>query len=118
MADSTVYFEQLAGVVNQRWTAKQRRPDRLAEVAADALREVPVPDDLTPSSILGMLVNGTAVPKQRSSTDQFGQPPAVMYKGPDLEIQALTWMEGTTAIHQHGFDGAFRVLTGSSLHVE
>jgi len=41
-----------------------------------------------------------------------------MYRGDELEVQALTWMEGTTTIHQHGFDGAFRVLQGSSLHVE
>ena len=118
MADSIAYFDQLGGLVDQRWTAKGRRPEHLAEVAASALGEVPVPDDLTPASILGMLALGTALPKQRSSADQFGQPPAVMYKSPDLEIQALTWMEGTTAIHQHGFVGAFRVLAGSSLHVE
>jgi hypothetical protein len=39
-----------------------------------------------------------------------GQPPAVLYRNADLEIQALTWMQGTTAIHQHGFDG---VLSGT-----
>jgi hypothetical protein len=118
VADSTTYFERLGDLVDQRWTTKGRGSEQLAEVATEALLEVPVPDDLTPSSILGWLAVGTSLPKQRSSSDQFGQPPAVMYKKKDLEIQALTWMDGTTAIHQHGFDGAFRVLAGSSLHVE
>ncbi len=35
----------------------------------------------------------------------------------DYFIQALTWMEGTTAIHDHAFCGAFMVLEGASLHV-
>ncbi len=111
------YFETLGRLVDQRWTAAGRRADQLAELAETALLDVPVPDSLTVKTVLGLLATGTGLPKQRPSGDKFGQPPAVMYKGEDFEIQALTWMEGTTSIHQHGFDGAFRVLCGSSLHV-
>jgi hypothetical protein len=116
-AQPLAYFEQLGRLVEQRWTARGRHAQQLAEVATDALREVPVPDELTPTSVLGLLAVGSDLPRQRKSSDQFGQPPAVMFKSDDLEVQAITWMEGTTSIHQHGFDGAFRVLWGSSLHV-
>jgi hypothetical protein len=112
------YFSRLGRLVDQQWSAQARRPETLPEIAVAALMEVPVPDGLNPSSILGALSVGTGLPKQRSSSDQFGQPPAVMYRGEQLEVQAITWMEGTTTIHQHGFDGAFRVLHGSSLHVK
>jgi hypothetical protein len=35
---------------------------------------------------------------------------------PRFYIQLLFWMDGTTAIHQHEFSGAFHVMHGSSIH--
>ena len=113
-----VYFERLGALIDQRWTARGRRPGQLAGVATDALGEVPVPADLTPEAILGLLATGTGLPGQRRSSDKFGQPPAVMYRSDNFQVQAITWMDGSTSIHQHGFEGAFRVLQGSSLHVQ
>jgi hypothetical protein len=115
--ETLAYFEQLGTLVDQRWAVRGRSPQSLAEVATEALLEVPVPDAITPGSILDRLVDGADLPKQRPASDQFGQPPVVMYRAGDLEVQALVWMDGTTSIHQHGFDGAFRVFSGSSLHV-
>lgn len=111
------YFRQLGDVVDQSWTAQGRRADQLAETATTALRDLPTPDGLTPQVVLNLLTAGADLPKQRASSDVFGQPPAVMYRSENFEIQAITWMEGTTSTHQHGFDGAFRVVWGSSLHV-
>ena len=111
------YFRQLGDVVDQRWTAQGRRASQLAETATAALRDLPTPDGLTPQVVLNLLTAGADLPKQRASSDVFGQPPVVMYRSENFEIQAITWMEGTTSTHQHGFDGAFRVVWGSSLHV-
>jgi hypothetical protein len=115
--ETLAYFGQLGALVEQRWAASGRSAAHLAEVATGALCEVPVPDSISPSSVLDLLVDGSALPKQLPPSDRFGQPPVVMYKAENFEIQALVWMEGTTSVHQHGFDGAFRVLCGSSLHV-
>jgi predicted metal-dependent enzyme (double-stranded beta helix superfamily) len=112
------YFDELARAVDSRWTAAGRRDDRLTGIAVDTLVELPVPDTLDAVTVLDRLVRDDALPKQRKVTDQFGQPPTVLYLSSGLEVQALTWIEGTTSIHQHGFDGAFRVLQGSSLHVQ
>lgn len=112
------YFDELGRAVDSRWTAAGRRPDRLVGIATNALEEIPVPETLDAVSVLDRLARDDGLPKQRQASDQFGQPPAVLYLESGLEIQALTWIEGTTSIHQHGFDGAFRVLQGSSLHVE
>ena len=117
MNSSLEYFRVLGDEVDRNWTIAGRDPHVLSHLASDALREIDVPEELGAQSILELLVDGSRLPKQRSSSDQFGQPPVVMYKRPDLEIQALIWMEGTTSIHQHGFDGAFRVIAGSSLHI-
>jgi hypothetical protein len=57
------------------------------------------------------------LPPQSRRSDTFGQPPLILHHEDDFFIQALTWMEGTTAIHDHGFSGAFMVLQGMSLHV-
>jgi hypothetical protein len=111
------YFTQLGHQVDQKWSNQGRRSEHLADIAAGVLRDIPAPASLTPEAILGLLAAGTDLPKQRLSSDQFGQPPAVMFRTSDLEIQAITWMEGTTSTHQHGFDGAFRVAWGSSLQV-
>jgi len=111
------YFRQLGDLVDQRWTAQGRRAAPLAGIATTALRDLPTPEGLTPEVVLNLLTFGADLPKQRASSDVFGQPPAVMYRSENFEIQAITWMEGTTSTHQHGFDGAFRVVCGSSLHV-
>lgn len=111
------YFRRLGVVVDERWTAVDCRVEHLAGLAAEALEEVPPPDDLTPEALLGELVANTSLPEQGPAADNFGQPPAVVYRNGDLLIQAITWMDGATSIHEHGFDGAFRVLRGSSLHV-
>lgn len=116
--ETLVYFKTLGELVEQRWTAQGRRSERLPAIATAALQDIPVPSGLTPELILDLLATGRNVPKQRPSSDIFGQPPAVMYRGESFQIQALTWMEGTTSTHQHGFDGAFRVVWGSSLHVK
>jgi hypothetical protein len=115
--ETLVYFTQLGRQVEQKWAAHGRRSERLSAIATDVLRNTPVPAELSPDVILDLLATGRNMPKQPSSSDKFGQPPAVLYRGEGFLIQALTWMEGTTSTHQHGFDGAFRVAWGSSLHV-
>ena len=47
---------------------------------------------------------------------EFGEPEIVAYSHPRFYIQLLFWMDGTTAIHQHEFSGAFHVMHGSSIH--
>lgn len=112
------YFEQLGHLVDSRWTAAGRRAGDLPAIAGAALEELPVPDTLDVFAVLDLLARDDGLPKQRKVSDQFGQPPTVMFSSAGLEVHALTWIDGTTSIHQHGFDGAFRVLQGSSLHAE
>ncbi|GLZ77484.1 hypothetical protein Afil01_22910 [Actinorhabdospora filicis] len=66
-------------------------------------------------TLTAWLMSSNRVPRQVSAP-QFGQPPITLYIGHKFYIEALVWRDGTTAIHQHSFNGAFTVLQGSSLH--
>jgi hypothetical protein len=118
MKEVVAYFGILGQQVDQKWTHFGRNPENLSSIAYDVLVETPAPSSLCPEVILELLSRDSSLPKQRKSTDLFGQPPVTMYRSDDIEIQAITWMEGTTSTHQHGFDGAFRVAHGSSLHAQ
>jgi hypothetical protein len=72
---------------------------------------------VTSSDILEWAATAADLPPQSRRSDTFGQPPLVLHHEGDFFIQALTWMEGSTAIHDHAFCGAFMVLEGASLHV-
>ena len=112
------YVSRLAASTGAIWGESGRRATGFPEAASRALREVEPPDFDT-ADLLTFFATEAAerLPTQSGLGDQFGQPPVVLYQGADFFIQGLTWMEGTTAIHQHGFSGAFRVVDGQSLHV-
>ena len=112
------YFGSLGDFVDQRWESVGRHPDELAAIAVDALESIEEPAELTPEVVLQLMAMGTSLPRQLNSSDRFGEPPVIAYRTEDFEIQVLNWMEGSTSVHQHAFDGAFKVQSGSSLHVE
>jgi hypothetical protein len=71
--------------------------------------------EITPDDILEWVLWGAELPEQADPTAIFGEPPITLYRGRRFYIEALFWLDGTPAIHQHAFSGAFQVLQGSSL---
>ena len=118
MVDGRVgsYFEALGDEVVARWKAGGSTDAALVDAAEAAMRVVDVPAGIDATTVLDYLVGGGDLPPQNKS-DPFGQPPVVAYAHEEIFVQVLFWMDGTTAIHDHGFAGAFGVLQGSSLHV-
>ncbi|MDQ6838177.1 MAG: hypothetical protein M3137_07585 [Actinomycetota bacterium] len=111
------YFAELGRATSQRWTTSGRSGVSLPDVAEWSLTEIEVPAAVTPTAVLAEAARSSSLPEQTQRGDPFGQPPLVLHREPDFYVQALTWMDGTTEIHQHGFAGAFKVLAGKSLHV-
>jgi predicted metal-dependent enzyme (double-stranded beta helix superfamily) len=112
------YFSDLGESVSRRWSARGRRPTELSAVATSALLEMPPGPEVGAVAILEHALRSSDLPaKQSSLSDIFGQPPLVLFSASDFFVQALTWIDGTTDVHQHGFDGAFAVAEGASLHV-
>lgn len=110
------FFEALGRAVDTEWTAAGRSPERFAAVAARVLGEATPPRDLTAPAVLREAI---ARPRLDAlGPDNFGQPPLTLFRAEDFYVSALYWLDATTAIHQHAFSGAFRVLVGSSVHCE
>src|SRR6185312_13331463 len=55
-------------------------------------------------------------PPQQDRNAKFGNPPITVFVGSRFYIDVYYWLDGTTAVHQHGFSGAFQVLLGGSVH--
>jgi hypothetical protein len=114
----TEYFSALGGAVAHAWTGPTRRPEGLADAAVVALTALRPGPDVGAKAVLEHAATGRELPAHQSGpSDIFGQPPLILHDGDGFFIQALTWIDGTTDIHQHGFSGAFGVAEGLSLHV-
>jgi hypothetical protein len=112
------YFDDLGRLVSKNWSGLGRRVESLAEAATLALTEMPPGPDVGALPVLEHAVGCGDLPAGQSKlSDTFGQPPLVLHVEDDFFVQALTWIDGTTDVHQHGFDGAFAVADGLSLHV-
>ena len=85
-------------------------------LASDALRQSDLPSKVTAWEVLAWALGETELPLQRDLGAKFGDPPVTVFSGPRFHIDLYFWFEGTTAIHQHSFCGAFQVLLGSSIH--
>jgi hypothetical protein len=105
-------FDELARDVHRRLEADL---SRLPEVACEALVAARLHERITHEQIFRWAVSAPELPEQ-NITSRFGEPPLEVYRDDDLLIQVLTWMDSTTAIHQHAFAGAFCVLQGASCH--
>ncbi|MBK8286905.1 MAG: hypothetical protein IPK97_19710 [Ahniella sp.] len=89
---------------------------RLESVATDMLAKWNPSAQVTPDQIIDYVLTASALCKQADLDGRFAEPPVSLYAGEHFDISALFWLDGTTSIHQHGFCGAFHVLSGSSIH--
>jgi len=69
-----------------------------------------------PGKSIRWVHNSVSLPEQQDIEGRFGNPPITMFSGARFYIDVYYWLDGTTAIHQHSFTGAFQVLLGSSIH--
>jgi hypothetical protein len=80
------------------------------------LRAANLPAKVSAWDVIEWTMQETFLPEQRDLPGHFGDPPITLYNAPRFHIDVYFWLEGTTAIHQHSFCGAFQVLMGSSIH--
>lgn len=109
-------FEQLGAEIESLWLEKNYNEELLPAIAKEALQRADLPSKLSAWDVLEWSLKQTELPRQRDVRASFGDPPVTIYSGPRFHIDVYFWFEGTTAIHQHGFCGAFQVLLGSSIH--
>lgn len=109
-------FNNLGAEIEVLW--RDRDYDELAfpEIAAEALKKANLPAKVSAWEVIEWTMQQTFLPEQRDLKGSFGDPPITLYNSPRFHVDVYFWLEGTTAIHQHGFCGAFQVLLGSSIH--
>jgi len=103
----------LAKDIDAAWSRVNYAEENFCEIAAAHLNRTL---DLDFATVALRVCQGAVLPEQRRLDEAFGQPALTLYSGPHFQIEALCWHSGSPAIHQHAFSGAFRVLTGQSVH--
>jgi hypothetical protein len=103
--------------VESDWRAVDYSPVVFPELAERLLREANLPEQVSPDELTTWVLESATLSPQADPSARFGQPPVTLFRGARFYIDALFWVDGTTTVHQHGFSGAFQVLTGSSIEM-
>lgn len=109
-------FQTLGAEVEQLWRDRNYDETLFPEIAAQALERANLPEKISAWEVIEWTLRERNLPEQRDLRGSFGDPPITLYNGPRFHIDVYFWLEGTTAIHQHSFCGAFQVMLGSSIH--
>ncbi len=109
-------FAELGALIERRWRERNYDEVTFPEIAAEALREADLPSKVSAWNIAEWAMREINLPEQRDLYASFGEPPITLFNSSRFHIDIYFWLQGTTAIHQHGFCGAFQVLLGGSLH--
>ena len=108
-------FRDLGDSIATSWQGHEA--EDLPDIAAEALQRAALPDRVDLADVVAWVI-GVDPPDfvtQRDPRAVFGEPPITVYRGPGFVIEVNLWASSTTAIHEHGFAGAFQVLHGESL---
>lgn len=109
-------FQELGDRLEEAFLARDYDERAFPDLATRALEEARLPSVISHQDVVRWVLSSRALPTQDDLSAMFGQPPVTVYRGRRFFIQVLLWREGSTAIHRHGFSGAFTLLTGESLH--
>jgi len=109
-------FETLGAEIENLWRDKNYDETLFPEIAAQSLKQAALPEKISAWEVIEWTLEQTQLPVQQDVYSKFADPPITIYNSPRFHIDVYFWLEGTTAIHQHAFCGAFQVLHGSSLH--
>jgi hypothetical protein len=108
------FFKNLGDAVLNHWKRENFSLEKFPNIARAALDRQPPAKHVDLAALMRGFLLSEDHPAQTDSL--FGEPEIVVYNHPRFYIQLLFWLEGTTAIHQHAFSGAFHVMHGSSIH--
>ena len=109
------YFGDVGTRIASRWEHVNFDNIRLPDIACDVLASSPPGDNSSYDSIIDWVVTTRDLPPQPGLNATFGQPTITVFWHPRFSVEVLFWATGTTAVHQHGFSGAFTLLEGTSL---
>jgi hypothetical protein len=109
------FFHDLGSLLLGRWKATDFDSRVFPDLAVAALHENPPSAHVDPMDVIRWAHQTPLLVPQADIDSKFGQPAITVFRCERFYVDALFWVDGTTAIHQHGFSGAFHVMQGSSL---
>ncbi|MCG8418208.1 MAG: hypothetical protein MJE77_09730 [Proteobacteria bacterium] len=109
------YFHALGTAIARKWESANWDSNRFPDIAATSLARSVPHQSIAWADIVQWLHSTSDLPQQGDLDNPFGEPPLHVYVHPRFYIQALFWINSSIAIHQHGFCGAFTLLSGASL---
>ena len=109
-------FQELGESVEKLWRDENYEEELFPAISKKALEEADLPGKLSAWEIIEWTLEQTNLPEQKDLHAKFGDPPITLFNAPRFHLDVYFWLQGTTAIHQHAFCGAFQVLEGSSIH--
>jgi hypothetical protein len=109
-------FAELGAFIEQRWRERQFDENVFPALAAAALKEFNPAAQVSAWDVAAWAMREPTLPQQRDLQANFGDPPVTLFNSSRFHIDVYFWLQSTTAVHQHGFCGAFQVLLGGSLH--
>jgi hypothetical protein len=109
-------FVRLGESIDERWRRSRYDERAFPEVATVLLERARVHQQVGVDDVVRHCFASASLGPQTDLAAHFGEPPLTVYRTDHFTIDVLFWAEGTTALHEHGFSGAFSVLSGSSIH--
>ncbi len=109
------YFQEIGQTIAEKWARSEYDQCALPNIAANVLQRSRPCDNVSYEDIARWVSTTNDLPNQPNLKSTFGEPPLTLWAHPRFYIEALFWITGTTAVHQHGFSGAFALLDGSSI---
>lgn len=110
------FVARLERGVAEAFRARGHDERLFAEVAAQVLLELRPERTLSGHAILEWAIRTRQLPPAADPAGRFGEPPVTLHFGDRFHVDVYFWFSSTTAIHEHGFSGAFCVLEGGSVH--
>lgn len=104
--------------IRKNWSKYNYTEDALPEVATHELSQSALHSQIHPEDILDLALLADPSISAYQTDSNFGDLQLILYRHARFFIEVLYWVEGTTAIHDHGFSGAFTVLHGSTINAE
>jgi hypothetical protein len=115
-SDPIKFFSQMGTAVEHEWRGAGYDAAKFPAIAAAALAHFNPTKHIDPIAVIQSIDGGAILARQQDVEANFSNLPITLFSSTRFYIDIYFWLEGTTTIHQHGFAGAFQVLSGGSLH--
>lgn len=114
MRSALLPFTRLGAQIEERWSVANYSRAAFSKIAATTLDERALHRGFDLSVLVHAMPRLASLPTQANMRNSFGDPPITVFSNDRFNIELLVWHAPATAIHDHGFSGAFTTLFGTT----